>query len=271
MLYLFGRRYTPNQKKISTHWCLSFLLFALLAGGCATNSNQSNEPDNATEEGSGANASGNDPDATVVSYDDYSDPLIGFNRAIFAFNDVSYRYALIPLSKGYIKVVPEPARRSVGNFFYNIKMPIYFVNNSLQLKPKAAGTNLLRFGINTTLGVFGLFDPAKSWFDIERADTSVEDTLAQYGVGYGAYVVIPLLGPSDLRNGTSTLVEGFMHPIAYLVDSDRDRFLIQGFDYFQEFAPSAEQYPKLKEESEDPYLFFRNLYLQGIQRDADYQ
>lgn len=267
-----------------SHWRLAGLLLLSIylnaLTGCSSiqataESSESTSP--ATqEEGSGNNndteaaQTDNDFEPTVVAYRDYRDPLIRFNRAMFAFNDVSYRYLLVPLGKGYTNNVPSPVQQGVSNFFYNIKAPIYTVNNLLQLKPKAAGTNVLRFGINSTLGILGFFDPASHWFDIEKADTSLGDTLAQYGAGYGFYLVLPLLGPSDLRSGTSSLVEGFLHPVSY-ISEDRDRIIIQGFDYFQDFAPEAESYPDLVEESEDPYIFMRNFYLQNLQRDADYQ
>lgn len=263
----FTHTETATSEKSTLCRSLLLGLFILFSVGCATVDDDNPDIDVSSDD----NTTQNDPDDTVVSYDDYSDPLIGMNRAIFAFNDVTYRYALIPMSKGYLYVVPEPARRGVGNFFYNLKSPVYIVNNALQLKPKDAGVNLLRFGINTTVGILGLFDPAKHWFDLEKADTTLGDTLAQYGAGYGVYLVVPFLGPSDLRTGTSTLVEGYLHPIRYLMEDERERFLVQGFDYFQEFAPSAEDYENLREESDDPYIFFRNMYLQGLQRDAEYQ
>lgn len=210
-----------------------------------------------------------DIEPTVVAYRDYRDPLIRLNRAIFAFNDVSYRYVLIPLGKGYMKA-PAPVRKSAGNFFDNLRAPIYLINNLLQLKPGAAARNVARFGVNTTAGVLGLFDPATRYLEIEQAPASFGDTLAHYGAGYGVYLVVPLLGPSDLRNGSSALLEGFVHPISYLT-RDGERILIQSFDYFQDFAPEAERYETLEAEAEDPYVFFRNLYLQGVQRDAAYE
>lgn len=265
------------------------LLLSLVSlGGCASlgeNASQANpEPaeqiQSSDKRSSTNNANGDlasstegqtddDFEPTVVAYRDYRDPLIRFNRAMFAFNDVSYRYLLIPLAKGYTNTVPTPVQQSVSNFFYNIKAPIYTLNNILQLKPKAAGTNIARFGINSTIGILGLFDPAYHWFDLEKADTSLGETLAQYGAGYGFYLVLPLLGPSDLRSGTSSLVEGFLHPVSY-ISEDRDRIIIQGFDYFQDFAPEAASYNDLVGESEDPYIFIRNFYLQNLQRDADY-
>ncbi len=243
-------------------------LITAIASGCASNNPQESQPQNDEPQASSDNEN-DDFEPTVVADRDYRDPLIGINRAIFSFNDVSYRYVLFPLGKGYTHVTPDPVQRGVSNFFYNLRTPIYIVNNALQLKPQDAGTNIARFTINSTIGILGLFDPATRWFGIERADTSFNDTLAQYGAGYGIYIVIPFLGPSDLRSGTSVLVEGIFHPVTYIAD-DRERILIQGFDYFQEFAPEAESFEALMKESDDPYIFMRNFYLQGIQRDAEY-
>lgn len=250
------------------------LLAVLLANGCATvNGNRSGEGMKAGQTtdklpfpaSRGATAI----EPTVVSYPDYRDPLIWVNRGIFAFNDVTYRFLLIPLSKGYIRVIPDPVRKSVSNFFHNIKTPISIVNHLLQFDPKALGTDLARFGINTTVGLLGVFDPAKAWWDIEKAETDFEKTLARYGAGYGIYLVLPIFGPSDLRNSASIVVDYFLNPITYLT-GDPERSAIQGYDFFQEYAPRAEQYETIRRKSEDPYLFFRNLYLQGVQRDADY-
>jgi len=206
---------------------------------------------------------------TVVSYPEYRDPLIWMNRGIFAFNDVTYRFLLIPLGKGYTKVVPVPVRDSVGNFFDNIKMPVNAVNHLLQLEPVPLGKDLLRFVINSTVGLAGLFDPADAWWDIEADPTGFDDTLAKYGAGYGFYLVLPILGPSDLRNTTSLVADHFLNPIIYLLENP-ERSGVQGFDAFQDYAPGAERYETLREKSEDPYIFFRNLYLQGVQRDVDY-
>jgi phospholipid-binding lipoprotein MlaA len=206
---------------------------------------------------------------TVVSYPEYRDPLIWVNRGIFAFNDVTYRYLLIPVGKGYTRVVPDPVRTSVGNFFDNIKMPISAVNHLLQLEPQLLGRDLLRFGINTTLGLAGLFDPAKAWWGLEKADTDFDETLAGYGVGYGIYLVLPILGPSNLRNSASIVAGHFLNPVVYLLENP-ERSAVQGFDAFQDYAPGAERYETLREKAEDPYIFFRNLHLQGVQRDEEY-
>ena len=218
-----------------------------------------------TADGTGANLA-----PTVVSYPEYKDPLIKFNRAMFAFNDVSYRYVLIPLSKAYRWATPDPVETSIGNLFYNIKTPIYAINHLLQGKPKPMGINLLRFGINSTLGLLGLFDPAAAWFDLQRAPSSFDQSLERYGAGYGAYLVLPLLGPSHTRAVPGLFVDHFLNPVPYLVD-DPESTAILAADGFQQFAHESSSYLILREKSDDPYVFFRNLSLQKVQRDAEYK
>lgn len=234
----------------------SLLLAGLLAGGCASTARKP-PPERGV------------PPPTVVGYPERRDPLMRINRAVFAFNHVAYRFLLIPLSKGYNKAVPAPARRSVARFFHNLYTPLYAANHLLQLKPKAAGRSLARFVVNSTAGLGGLFDPARAWPGYEREEAHLKDTLARYGVGYGAYLVLPIAGPSDLREGLSILAEAFASPIPYLL-GEPESSLVRAFDSFQVFAPYAETYETLRSKSEDPYTFFRNLHLQGLERDADY-
>ncbi|HEY7774381.1 MAG TPA: VacJ family lipoprotein [Marinagarivorans sp.] len=212
-------------------------------------------------------AAGLEPEPTVVAFEDYSDPLQSINRPIFTFNHYTYRYLLTPISKGYQKVVPSPVDRSIGNFFLNLREPLFFLNNLFQLKPKDSGKSLLRFGINSTVGLLGLFDPAAAW-GIERSRTTFGDTLAYYGAGYGAYIVLPLLGPSDLRDTTSIAFEYFAHPLNHIEDEDAGTALLIA-DGFHKRTGTLARYPDVIRESDDPYLFIRNLYLQSIQRDAE--
>ncbi len=209
-------------------------------------------------------------DPNVVSYDDYNDPLMPFNRFVFGFNDIVGRYALIPLGKGYAKFVPEPVDKRIDNFFDNVESPISAANNLFQGEFRASGRSLARFGINTTIGLLGLFDPAESWFGLQRAETDFAATLAHYNAGYGAYLVLPFLGPSDTRNATARVVDYFMNPIPYVLDNP-ESFMVVSYGFFHDFAQNAEDYEKLIEQSEDPYIFMRNLHLQGIQRDAAYR
>ena len=208
----------------------------------------------------------------VVSYtivEEVDDPLIRLNRVIFAFNDVSYRYVLIPFARVYNEV-PTPVRSSIGNFFDNIKSPIPFTNHLLQGEARQAGVDFLRFGINSTVGLLGFFDPATKWFELERANTGFGATLARYNVNHGAYLVMPFAGPSNLRDGTGTMVDSFLNPLAYILEQP-DGTITRVFDNMQEFSPTAPAYLELRKNSTDLYIFMRNAHLQDIQRDAEFK
>lgn len=209
---------------------------------------------------------------TVVSYpqSEFHDPLIGFNRVVFAFNDISYRYVLIPVSKAYNTIAPQPVRTGVSNVFSNIKAPIHTINYLLQWQPSKAGISTARFLLNSTIGIAGIFDPASAWFGLPKSETGFSDTLARYGSGYGTYLVLPFIGASDLRSGTGVVADYFLNPIPYITEQP-DTTYIMSFDTLQGFAPEAEGYLKLRDKSDDPYLFFRNMHLQGLLRDQQYK
>lgn len=236
-------------------------LVSLLLVGCATSPGES-EQDVLSES--------SDIEPTVVSYGNFNDPLIRMNRVIFDANDLVYRNALIPASRVYINLVPDSARNRVTDFFANLKTPIYLVNNLLQGSPERSVRNLLRFSINSTLGIAGLFDQADRWFDLAPAPTNFNETLSSWNQGYGMYLVLPLAGPSDIRSGVWRVGDYFLNPVVYLTENP-DRLVIQGVEAYNSFAPQALGYQELYEESDDPYLFFRNLYLQGVIRDAEYR
>ncbi|MGM0632930.1 MAG: MlaA family lipoprotein [Pseudomonadota bacterium] len=246
---------------------LLLLLATALTGGCVSADDTSSDGDDRSARD--GDVEGDGIEATVVSYGDFNDPLMGLNRAIFSFNDVSYRHVFIPMARGYSGHVPEPVQQGLGNFYFNIRSPLYLINNLLQFRPVAAGTNLLRFGINTTVGLLGFFDPARHWFELEKADTNLNETLTQYGMEYGFYLVLPLIGSSDLRSGTSTIAESFLSPISWVLDG-RERIIVQGIGNFQEVVPQLLLYTDVLADSDDPYLFMRNMYLQNILRDAEY-
>ncbi|MBT0586689.1 MlaA family lipoprotein [Alteromonas oceanisediminis] len=200
----------------------------------------------------------------------YYDPLEPFNRAIFKFNHVTYTYALLPAARGYKAVVPAPVRQSIGNAFDNIREPVNLLNNLATGNVEGAGTNLGRFLINSTIGVLGLFDPASTWFDIPPQQQTIGDALAHYHVGSGAYLVLPFLGQSSVRGTTSLIGEGFLNPIRYLT-SPPDTYYLYGTDGFSDFSEQSDPYEELYQQAEDPYLYFRNQYLQGVKRDAAFK
>ena len=123
--------------------------------------------------------------------DDVFDPLSGYNRVMTEFNDGFYVYVLDPVARGYRWAIPLGGRRGINRFFHNLFFPIRFVNNVLQLKVKNAGEEFLRFCINSTIGIFGIWDPAKEWFDLYAHDEDFGQTLGYYGIGGGFHIVLP--------------------------------------------------------------------------------
>ena len=113
--------------------------------------------------------------------------------------------------------MPQPARASVSRFFKNVGVIPRFANDLFQLQFKQGGTEVARFGINSTLGVAGLFDPADNWFGLKQEDNDFGLTLAKYGVGEGPYVVLPLLGPSTVRDALGGFADGAMNPVNCVV------------------------------------------------------
>jgi phospholipid-binding lipoprotein MlaA len=203
---------------------------------------------------------------TVVGLDDYDDPFEPYNRAMFIFNDKALRYALIPLGNTYEFVFPGPVRHGVSRVFANLKEPINAINHTAQGRLTRAGTNLLRFITNSTLGIGGVFDPAQHWFDLAPDTTTFNATFAHFGIPSGPYLVMPLLGGTDLRNGFSIVTASTLHPIRLLAhEPDTTYFIV--FDNFQAVIPSFDSYLELYSQAEDPYIYFRNQYLQGVYRD----
>ena len=214
---------------------------------------------------SGTSESGTS-ESESVKKSGYHDPLEGFNRAIFGFNNFTYRYALIPAAKGYRYVTPAGVRLRISNLFDNLTEPLNLVNNLVTLDGADAGKNIKRFLINSTVGVLGLFDPAKHWFDIEEADQSFSDTLSRYQVPSGPYLVLPILGQSDVRNASSILTEALANPLSIIVSRPESSYIL-GFGSFNSFSFQSDLYRELYEQAEDPYVYFRNQYIQGRNRD----
>jgi phospholipid-binding lipoprotein MlaA len=189
------------------------------------------------------------------------DPLEPINRAVFAFNDKAYFWVMKPVAQGYRAVVPEPARVSVRNFFSNLATPIRFLSNLLQGKIRDSGTELLRFTINSTIGIGGLFDVAKKDFRIERRDEDLGRTLGSYGLGHGVYIVLPLLGPSSLRDAAGLAGDAFLDPVNYLDDLEAI-LAVKAFKAENEVSLRIGDYEDLKKSAVDPYAALKDAYLQ---------
>lgn len=142
------------------------------------------------------------------------DPFEKFNRAMYDSNTVIDKYTLGPVSRGYSKVVPKPIQSCVTNVFQNLSVPYTAVNNLLQGKFKAAGQDVCRFVINSTVGLGGCIDVA-SKAKIPKHNEDFGQTLGKWGVKPGAYVMLPLLGPSNIRDTLAMPVDFFANPLGY--------------------------------------------------------
>jgi len=193
-----------------------------------------------------------------------SDPIEGYNRVMFTVNDKAYFYAFKPLANGYRVVLPERARISVKNLFYNIRMPIRLVNCLLQGKLKGAGAESLRFVINSTIGVAGLFDPAKSYFCLETHWEDFGQTLGRYGMGPVFYIQWPFLGPSSLRDTLGFVGDTALDPLTYLFLTPVALYGSSYFyDYINTLSLDKDTYEGIVEPAIDPYLAVQDAYIQN--------
>jgi phospholipid-binding lipoprotein MlaA len=135
-----------------------------------------------------------------------SDPIVSVNKGLYRFNYNFDRYLFLPVVNTYEFILPNYVEQRVSNFMDNIGEFGNFTNGVLQLKPKSAGVTLSRFLINSTVGIAGLWDPATHW-GLQRQDEDFGQTLGHYGVGNGPYIVLPILGPSNLRDTTGLVAD----------------------------------------------------------------
>ncbi len=194
------------------------------------------------------------------------DPLIGYNRAMTSFNDIIYMNVLIPVSTGYSKVLPQEARKSISNVCSNLLFPVRFVNNVLQFKFANALEETGRFLINSTVGFLGLFDIAKNHYNIEAHNEDFGQTLGFYGVKPGPHLVLPLFGPSNLRDAVSIIPDAMLNPTnEYFHDLPSDvpnSLALNGLYYINKSSLHLGEYESLKKDSIDLYLFLRDSYEQ---------
>lgn len=212
---------------------LLLLSFAvLLLSGCATTATRAPSPD---------------------------DPLEGYNRAVFAFNDGLDRAVLKPLARGYEAVTPQPVKTGLGNFFSNLEDPWIGFNNLLQGKVGRAFSDWMRFALNSTFGIFGLLDIAGE-AGIEKHDEDFGQTLAVWGVGRGPYFVLPLFGPSTIRD-TAALPVDFMGDPSTAFEPNTEAS-VRALDIVQTRARLLPAERALEAGTIDRYAQIRDLYLQ---------
>ena len=187
------------------------------------------------------------------------DPLEPFNRSVFQFNDAVDRAVIKPVATVYRDVLPSPIRTGVSNFFYNLQDAWSFVNCSLQLKGEAAGNSLMRFGVNTFLGLGGVLDIA-SEMRIERHTEDFGQTLGYWGVGAGPYLVLPLLGPSTVRD-TAALPVDLKGNLVSGISDVGTRNSLTALNLLSRRARLIGASDLLDQVALDPYTFSRDAFL----------
>jgi phospholipid-binding lipoprotein MlaA len=195
------------------------------------------------------------------------DPFERGNRLVFRFNRQVDRFFWDPVTRGYRFVVPAPARRSVVRAFINLNTPIYLVNNLLQVRFRDAAETLGAFIVNTTVGVGGLLD-AGQWLGLAPQPADFGQTLALAGMGNGPYLVVPILGPSTLRDGVGGVVDRFFHPLTYLIGITPQLMWGGGVGISRHSEVDA-KLKVLEESSLDFYSVLRSAYVQTRQHSID--
>jgi len=191
-----------------------------------------------------------------------SDPFEPINRFFFGFNDKLYFWLLKPVATGYKAVTPEPVRVGIRNVFYNLAFPIRFVNCMLQGKVEAAGDEIARFVINSTIGMGGLLDVAGNKCEIRRHEEDLGQTFGSSGMGAAFYICWPILGPSSLRDSLGGAGDAFIDPLNY-IDSTKYKLAVRAFDAVNETSLRIGDYEALKKAALDPYVAVRDAYHQN--------
>lgn len=192
---------------------------------------------------------------------DPRDPWERFNRGVFAFNDQLDRWVLKPVARGYRWLAPEPVDKAVTHFFANVGEVVTAANFALQGEGGRAGTASARLLVNSTLGVAGLFDVASAG-GLARRETDFGVTLGKWGAGSGPYLVLPFLGPSDLRDTLALPVDRAIDPLDApwtIVEDDATRAGLSAL-YVVDLRADLLRYEQAI--TGDRYVFFRDIYLQ---------
>lgn len=229
-----------NNKSIRHRRCggaVAGLLVALLLAGCAS-----------------------------VAHPDPRDPWESYNRAMTRFNDDVDDALLKPVAKAYKTLVPQTARTGVGNFFGNLGDAWSFVNNVLQGNAEGALHSFWRVAVNTSIGIGGLFDPA-SEMRLVRHKEDFGQTLGRWGADSGPYLVLPLLGPSTLRDTLALPVDVYGQPLGHVHDVPVRNSLL-GLQIVDTRARLLNAEQLLDQAALDPYAFTRDAYLQKRRNDV---
>jgi phospholipid-binding lipoprotein MlaA len=200
------------------------------------------------------------------------DPIEGFNRYVFEVNRFGDEFVLKPVAVIYRGTVPQGARQSVTNALGNLRLPWTFLNGLMQGSWNRAGDAAVRFGVNSTVGFFGLFDPAKDMGYLQLEE-DFGQTMGVWGVGDSPYLVLPLVGPSNLRDMGGLVVDQFLDPVNLVargginLDGNWFTYTRGGLSAVDQREHALEAIAELERGSVDFYATMRSAYLQRRLRD----
>lgn len=236
---------TTEKNKILRTILLALTMMAMLfASGCSVT------PKQTADLGLPLHTAENTLKESTVYASDIYDPFEGFNRRAYTFNYYFDKFLFLPVVKGYEFITPNYVEDRVSSFVDNVYEFNNFTNNLLQLKLKQTGITLARFVVNTTVGIAGLWDPASHW-GMDRQTEDFGQTLGHYGVGNGPYIVLPIFGPSNLRDTTGLITDSVAFAVAgppAWIDDDTTTLVFTGvaavdtrhrqsFRYYQSGSP----------------------------------
>lgn len=222
--------------------------------------------------GTVAASDGTDEDIYEDEYEDEEesqgiyDPIAPLNKVMFQVNDRLYFWVLKPTATGYSYLVPQYVRTGFSSVYDNLKSPARMINSLLQFRLKAAGTELLRFVVNTTVGVAGFKDIAGDVLEIRKQEADFGQTLGHYGAGHGFYIVWPVFGPSSLRDTVGFAGDSMMHPLTYagwVVDLPMAAtFGISAHQKVNDTSFRIGEYESFLKAVLDPYTAMRDSFVQ---------
>lgn len=194
-----------------------------------------------------------------------NDPFEGVNRAIFKFNDGLYTKVVKPFSRAYTKIVPDPVERGMSNVFENLKFPSRFVSNVLQGRFGQAGKETGKFVLNTTVGIAGIMKPSDRVEGLRTSDEDIGQAFGRWGLGHGFYIVIPLIGPTSLRDFAGDFADNYTEPIPEpwsQIEDSTSRWVVRGVEIVNNLPSLMDLYDSMKRSAIDPYASVRDAYAQ---------
>lgn len=252
------------------HLTRSFLVCILavsLVSGCTSTNRKPTAPiAAATGKSDGQSAKATQDDLDEYSVELIADPLEPVNRVTFTVNHGLYTYLFRPISKGYQAVFPKVVRTGIHNVFENVRFPVRFVNDALQGNFKRAGQETGRFLVNTVVGVGGIGRPSDhipALANVPAADTG--QTFAKWGIGHGAYLVLPVLGPSSLRDTVGLAGDYALNPINWVTiwyGGYTWTLAIPSANSLRLLPGQMDMYDAATKDSIDRYLAARSAYVQ---------